>query len=173
MMRFVLGIDPGCTGAYALLDEQGAIAAMGDLPIVRDGKAIVLLDGQFGFDIMRAAHDHDEDTPTNASIAGVIERIGGRDNRGTSMVKAAAIFGGCCYAMQSNHVPLNFVTPSQWKAHFNLQMPGAKDLARKKASLNKARLLFPTADLDREKDHNRAEALLIAEWFRNVRMGRS
>lgn len=167
-MRYVLGIDPGCTGAYALLDEAGEIAAMGDLPILRDGKSLVLLDRNFGFDLMRDAHNH---SPTpNVTILGVIERIGGRDNRGTSMVKAAAIFGACCYAMQSNHVPLHFVTPSQWKAHYNLQMPGAKDLARKKASLHKARLLFPEGDLDLEKHHNRAEALLIAKWFLDKRV---
>ena len=38
------------------------------------------------------------------------------------------------------------------------------DKAKKDASLSRARMLFPTADLDRAKDHNRAEALLIAHY---------
>ena len=38
----------------------------------------------------------------------------------------------------------------------------------KSVSLDKARLLFPTAELDRKKDHNRAEALLLAEYSRRT-----
>jgi hypothetical protein len=34
----------------------------------------------------------------------------------------------------------------------------------KSGSLDRARLLFPTADLLRRKDHNRAEALLLARY---------
>jgi hypothetical protein len=41
----------------------------------------------------------------------------------------------------------------------------------KSASLDKARLLFPDADLARAKDHNRAEALLLAECSRRVFVG--
>ena len=40
--------------------------------------------------------------------------------------------------------------------------------SQKAGSLDKARLLFPTADLDRKKDHNRAEALLLAEYSRRT-----
>ncbi len=38
----------------------------------------------------------------------------------------------------------------------------------KPASLDKARLLFPTAELARVKDHNRAEACLLAEYSRRT-----
>jgi hypothetical protein len=38
----------------------------------------------------------------------------------------------------------------------------------KAASLDKARLLFPAASLDRKKDHNRAESLLLAEYGRRT-----
>lgn len=41
----------------------------------------------------------------------------------------------------------------------------------KSVSLDKARLLFPTAELDRKKDHNRAEALLLAEYSRRLFAG--
>ena len=38
----------------------------------------------------------------------------------------------------------------------------------KTASLDKARLLFPTAELARVKDHNRSVACLLAEYSRRV-----
>jgi hypothetical protein len=43
--------------------------------------------------------------------------------------------------------------------------------SRKSASLDRARLLFPTAKLDRKKDHNRVEALLLAEYSRRTFKG--
>jgi len=52
---------------------------------------------------------------------------------------------------------VELIQPSEWKKHFNL----SKD---KTASINKARLLYPDADLKRAKDHGRAEAILIAHY---------
>jgi hypothetical protein len=45
--------------------------------------------------------------------------------------------------------------------------------SRKSASLDRARLLFPTAKLDRKKDHNWVEALLLllAEYSRRTFKG--
>lgn len=50
-------------------------------------------------------------------------------------------------------------TPSVWKRSYGL----SKD---KHASLNKAQLMFPTAELHLAKNDGRAEALLIAEYCR-------
>lgn len=57
------------------------------------------------------------------------------------------------------------VPPAQWKRDLGLlRIPKN---ARKAASLELARLLFPEcAGLERAKDHNRAEALLIGHWAR-------
>ena len=61
---------------------------------------------------------------------------------------------GCLRAM---HLPIEFVTAAVWKKSYGL----GKD---KHASLHKARLLFPTADLMLAKHDGRAEALLIAHY---------
>jgi hypothetical protein len=37
--------------------------------------------------------------------------------------------------------------------------------ADKQVSLDRARLLFPHAALDRKRDHGRAEAILPAHWW--------
>jgi crossover junction endodeoxyribonuclease RuvC len=55
------------------------------------------------------------------------------------------------------HVPLEFVTPAVWKRSYGL----SRD---KHASLFKARLMFPAADLHLAKHDGRAEALLIAQY---------
>jgi len=38
MTRLTLGIDPGLTGAFALLDDAGACVSVEDLPVIRDGR---------------------------------------------------------------------------------------------------------------------------------------
>jgi crossover junction endodeoxyribonuclease RuvC len=64
-------------------------------------------------------------------------------------------------ACQRCAVPLALFTAAVWKRSMGLD-------SSKSVSLDKARLQFPTADLDRKKDHNRAEALLLAEYSRRT-----
>lgn len=54
------------------------------------------------------------------------------------------------------------VSPKTWKTHMNLIN------CEKEQSLNMARAMFPEMEneLKRKKDHNRAEALLLAEYAR-------
>ena len=61
-------------------------------------------------------------------------------------------------------VPLTLVTAAALKRSMGLD-------STKPVSVAKARLLFPTVDLDRKKDHNRAEALLLAEYSRRMFTG--
>ena len=64
-------------------------------------------------------------------------------------------FGSILGVLQALHIRIELVTPSSWKRSYGL----SKD---KHASLHKARLLFPTAELHLAKHDGRAEALLIA-----------
>jgi crossover junction endodeoxyribonuclease RuvC len=72
---------------------------------------------------------------------------------------------GSILAAQRIAVPLHLVTATVWKRQMGLD-------ATKSVSLDKARLLFSTAELTRIKDHNRAEALLLAEYSRRTFVGR-
>jgi hypothetical protein len=60
--------------------------------------------------------------------------------------------------------PLEMPTPAQWKAAMGL----GKD---KEANRAKAIGMFPKAPLARKKDHNRAEAVLLAEYLKRLRQG--
>jgi hypothetical protein len=62
--------------------------------------------------------------------------------------------------LQAMHISIDFVTPSVWKSSLRL----SKD---KNASLHKARLMFPAAELHLAKHDGRAEALLIAQYGLN------
>lgn len=60
-------------------------------------------------------------------------------------------------------VPFTLVHPTTWKKRMLSDMPVSKE-----ASVHRALQLFPHVrdELKRKKDHNRAEALLIAEYGR-------
>jgi len=56
--------------------------------------------------------------------------------------------------------PFHLVTPQRWKKYFHLT-------ADKNESLDLARSFWPEAKLIRKKDGNRAEALLIALYWKD------
>lgn len=151
----ILGIDPGINGGIALLDTGHSGRArdvdyIGDLPIMRD-KALSWIDGVYLADILKARAPH----------MAVVERVSAMPKQGvSSSFHFGMAFGSILSVIQSFYVPLTLVTPVMWKR--DLCLPGNKD---KKAALCRARLLYPTVDLSLEKYHNRAEALLIADWF--------
>ena len=58
-------------------------------------------------------------------------------------------------------LPMTLVTPSQWKAYYSLKGPD-KEAARQLAI---RRWPEHNRHLDRKKDADRAEALLIGEWY--------
>jgi hypothetical protein len=66
-------------------------------------------------------------------------------------------FGSVLAVLQARHIAIELVTPAVWKRAMGLS-------ADKRASLDKARLLYPTADLGLAKHDGRAEALLLAHW---------
>ncbi len=82
----------------------------------------------------------------------------------SSTFTTGCVLGSILAACQRIAIPLHLVTAASWKRSMGLD-------SSKSASLDKARLLFPDADLARAKDHNRAEALLLAECSRRVFVG--
>jgi len=149
-MSLTIGIDPGITGAWALLDSDGNYCAAGDLPVIRDGKLGWI-------DAESLVHDLQWITsgkPTKATV----ERVHAMPGNGSQAAfSQGATLGSLLAALQVLRFPVSLVTPNSWKKAMGL----GKD---KSASLDKARMLYPAASLDRKKDHNRAEALLIARY---------
>ena len=76
-----------------------------------------------------------------------------------NFARAVGVISAVCELTFPNSFTL--VSPQRWKKHFNLT-------ADKNEALDLARKLFPKASLKLKKDINRAEALLIAEYWRQA-----
>lgn len=143
-----LGIDPGLTGALALLDPDGQPELVADLPVIRDRSLSWIDGGALQSTLLEALRGR----PCRA----VVERVSAMPRQGiASAFNFGAGLGSILATLQTLRLPLELVTPAQWKAAMGL----GRD---KRASLDKARLLFPTADLSLAKHDGRAEALLLA-----------
>lgn len=148
MTALVIGIDPGLSGALAILDERGTIALLADLPVIRDRSLAWIDGGEFQSILLGAIRGR----PARA----VVERVSAMPRQGVaSSFQFGVGFGSVLSILQALHLPLELVTAAQWKKALGLS-------SDKRASLHKARLLFPTAELHLAKHDGRAEALLLA-----------
>lgn len=149
-MSHVIGIDPGLTGAIAILSPHGEVEELADLPVIRDGK-LAWIDAQPLTSLLI-------DTLRGRPARAIIEREQAFPGQGrSSCFNFGVSFGSLLALVQARYLPIELVTPATWKRALGL----SRD---KKASLDKARLLFPSAELHLAKHEGRAEALLLAHW---------
>lgn len=164
--RIVIGVDPGVTGAIAIIGDA-QFRAFHDLPTrtTRNGKQEI--DGGALADIIEKAITNNPD----ASFFAAVEQVsamppkagpGGvqRSMGTTSAFRFGEGFGMIRGVLESMRVPYSTVVPQSWKAV--LSMTGSeKDYARTKAGM-----LYPAAVpyLQRKKDIGRADAILLAHW---------
>lgn len=152
----IAGIDPGKSGALALLHADGS-AEFFDVPTIKlRGKE------KPAWSEWSRAWCMALDMALPDMI--VIEDIAARPGQGvTSMFTFGRTLGfvhGLVTATTS--APIHFVTPSVWKAKLGLLNSG------KGASREICRTLYPVsaASVARVKDDGRAEALLLAHYGR-------
>jgi crossover junction endodeoxyribonuclease RuvC len=151
MSTVILGIDPGLTGAISAMSITGEFERVCDLPVIRD-RSLAWIDGgelrSLLLELIRGRN----------AIA-CIERVSAMPRQGVaSSFQFGVGFGSVLGVLQAMQCRIELVTPASWKKGLGLS-------SDKAASLHKARLLFPGADLRLAKHDGRAEALLIAHWF--------
>ena len=164
-----MGIDPGATGAIAILhpvDHRRSISI--DIPTVRiatsrktaSGKPSYRTQTDLGalWDIFVSCKD------VWSKLFVVIEQQQPipRDTALTGFT-VGKNFGMWPLFLYSHDIVHDTIRPVKWKKAQGLIK---KD---KEAARLRAQKLFPNASLNRKKDHNRAEALLIAETYRAAR----
>lgn len=161
-----VGIDPGLTGAGVLLGHGGQLLECGDLPICArpagGGKVASWLDARALAAILRdwsARHEF-----ASHAVCVVIEQP--RPMPSMPSTTSASLFD-TVGAIRGVVAALNagimlHADPKAWKRTFGLKA-GDKSAARECAQR-----LFPSAAevFKRAKDHNRAEAALLAYWGR-------
>ena len=154
----VVGIDPGLSGAIAIL-ENNKVLNIFDMPVMAEGKKNKKqINGSQIFNeiSIRIKNYKIED------INVVIEQVSAMPGQGvTSMFNFGQSFGtlkGICSAMQ---LPMYFVRPARWKKYFGL-INSEKDASRTKAIET-----FPyfSSKLSKKKDSNKADAILIASFY--------
>ena len=148
--EYALGVDPGFTGALAFLNlSTKKIDGVFDMPLLGEGKRRKLNPAELTFLL---------DLFSTKFV--VLEKVWSMPGEGVS---SSFKFGNGFGLLQGIFAAqgLTVFTPSApvWKSALGL----TRD---KKASLEKARSLFPAQNesLRRVKDHGRAEAMLLAHF---------
>lgn len=162
-----VGIDPGLTGAWAVLWPELRSAGPG-MSIEVTGRLTGHVDDfhTMGEGPLRRIHLHELWNQVSGQLDEIvcaIERAQPMPKQGvSSMFRYGAAYGAVLAAMDLALATIHLPTPAQWKKSLGLTGKG------KEASRELALRLFPQFrdELKRKKDHNRAEALLLAEWAR-------
>ena len=157
-MSFVIGIDPGISGAIAIF-ENGQLDTILDMPTLKIASGKTMKSHISAIGLVRILDTWTLVSDGQAHI--VIEKVGAMPGQGvTSMFnfgRSAGIIEGVVAALQR---PYTYVTPAAWTK-------AVGRAAGKDASRMRAMELFPTrAELfKRAKDDGRADAALIAYWY--------
>jgi crossover junction endodeoxyribonuclease RuvC len=155
MSDYFIGIDPGLTGAVAVLNRDGELVAIHDLPVSKNEGFIKNKIDAFELSNIMKSY-------ANSTV--IIERVNSRPGQGVASVfslgDSLGVIRGVVGALG---LQLHYVLPQVWKK--------ACGLTQDKEMSTKAALeLFPAAHqyIYRKKDHNRAEALLLARHLFKV-----
>lgn len=157
----IAAFDPGVTGAVALLSISKAHRVthhdsgidVYDLPTMGEGKQVVINGKALAAKLLEAGAEYV-----------VIEAVHSMPGQGVSGVfKFGTVFGQILGVVQALGIPYELVQPAKWKREMRLMGGDGKGEASRARALE----LFPAlhASLARKRDHNRAEALLLARWW--------
>lgn len=147
---FIFAIDPGLNGAWATISRDGEFAGAGELPRYSN-----LVSGIELTDLIKKS----------SAKQIVIERVHSMPKQGVaSSFTFGCAFGVCIGVACGLNLPISFIVPQKWKAHFRLSGK-AKDASRERAIQ-----LYPEALawLSLKKHHGRADAILLARYFRDL-----
>lgn len=173
----VISVDPGLTGAAAVLDHNGlqAVFDLPTMPIPGVGpKAMVQrkLDGRALCTLLR------KHCPASAPVASiVIEAVGTMGGQNNAIQTQGALLrtlGAIEAVAECLVMPISYANPQTWKRFYGLInhsndttiSASARSTAAKRMAMETARSLYPACtEIARAKDHNRAEAILIGHWW--------
>jgi hypothetical protein len=177
-----VGIDPGVTGAIGFLcDNHYTVIDIPTFATMRKRKKSLSAEEQVAtgrksktvdakrseYSLTEIVHLFRELKPIRKRIHVCLEiaqishsRFGGKGSLAFQAAKAMQGYAMWPLFLCSKGYSVEEVAPVKWKATMGLH---GKD---KEASRRKAMGLFPKAPLTRKADHNRAEALLLAQYWR-------
>ena len=154
MDKYFVGIDPGATGAIALLDENGGFINVLDYP----GSPVELWGMLAGLKEL------------SVKLA-VLEQVHSMPGQGvSSSFKFGSNFGIWQLACAAMGWPMELITPQRWRKILDSSIPQkpSKDDLRMYALRR-----WPEAQayLKRKKDHGRAEAMIMGYFASQKYLG--
>ena len=157
----VIGIDPGLSGAIAILEDKKVLNIL-DMPVMAEGKK-----NKRQINSAQLVNIIKKNIFKTNEISVVVEQVNAMPGQGvTSMFNFGQTFGaikGVCAALE---LPIFFIRPSKWKKYFEL-INSSKD-----ASRTKAIEMYPSLSdqLSKKKDVNKSDAILIARYYIETRL---
>ena len=152
----IIGIDPGLSGAIAIL-ENNKVLNIFDIQVMSEGKKNKKqLNSALLVSLLK------ENINNKEEVAVVVEQVNAMPGQGvTSMFNFGQTFGAIKGISATLKLPIFFARPSKWKKHFEL-INSSKD-----ASRTKAIEMYPSfaEKLSKKKDVNKSDAILIARFF--------
>ena len=154
----IIGIDPGLSGGIAILDDL-KIYDIFDMPIMSEGKK-----NKNQLNSAQLVNILNKHVLKKENTFVIVEQVSAMPGQGvTSMFNFGQTFGsikGICAALG---LSIFYVRPAKWKKHFEL-INSSKD-----ASRTKVIEMYPSISsrLTKKKDVNKADAILIARYFRD------
>lgn len=150
---YVVGIDPGISGAIAVVSGDGNFVCVRSMPIQAKKSGRNEVDASELYTFF-------EKLPKGGFIYSLVERVSAMPGQGVSGMFSLGDSFGCVRAIATatSH-RTDYVAAAVWKKKMGLNK-------NKEYSRTLARKMFPTAegDLSRKKDEGRAEALLLARF---------
>lgn len=151
--RAIIGIDPGLSGAIALMyADTGEVIALDDLPILIEGKKKIIDAALLAALIAR-----------HEPSAAIVEIVSARptDSRPSAFTFGRNI-GAIEAVIMAAGIPMVRVAPVTWRKAAGLPTGAGKD-----ASIAAALRLHPSARrflTGKQARHDRGDAVLIASW---------
>ena len=144
----IIGIDPGLSGAIAILEDRKVLEIF-DMPVMAEGKKNKRqLNSAQLVNIIKSNFEDVDNT------AVVVEQVNAMPGQGvTSMFNFGQTFGA-------------IKGPSKWKKHYEL-IKSSKDSSRTKVIE-----MYPSLanQLSKKKDVNKSDAILIARFYIETRI---
>lgn len=153
-MTHILGIDPGLSGGYALIDETAKLIACGNFPTHTVNKK-ERLSGAALAAILGVV---------SSNTIAYVEAVSSRPRQAGQFqfgINTGMIHG----ILYAHNIPFTLISPASWKATFGIKRTEEETKRDKKNEARQlAQSLYPAhADkFKRAKDDGVAEALLIA-----------
>ena len=166
-MTRIIGCDPGLSGSLAMIDSDGLLLELIDMPTLKLTKSKRALDRA---DIVDTLEDWTPEEFSSVKCRVIIEQAQAMPNQGSvSGFKNGTGYGTLLGILAALRLPYETVAPKKWQS----EILGKIDAGTSKAHARQwAQQNYPKADLGKRKSEDRSDAICIAEYGRRQWVGR-